>query len=94
MRWGPQHGFGIASWLEIRAAGAVTFDDGALYHALHRLEKRGSIKGTWAVTENGRKARYYCLTPAGRATLRRDADTGQSYARVVNSILSFVPTKA
>ncbi len=91
LSWGPQHGFGIAQWLERHSEGAMSLDDGALYHALHRLEARGSVKGNWAVTENGRKARYYKLTPAGRAALRRESDTWTSYARMVSNILSVVP---
>jgi transcriptional regulator len=93
LSWGPQHGFGIAQWLEQRSEGAMTLDDGALYHALHRLEARGSVKGSWAITENGRRARYYKLTPAGRNSLRQETDTWNSYARMVGNILSFVPLK-
>lgn len=88
LSWGPQHGFGIAQWLELQSEGAMSLDDGALYHALHRLEARGSVKGNWGVTENARKARYYKLTPQGRASLQREADTWNAYARVVGKILS------
>jgi transcriptional regulator len=92
LSWGPQHGFGIAQWLEARARGEVVIEDGALYHALHRLEERRLLQSTWGVTGNGRKARYYRLTEAGRRHLSTEADTWQRYARVVGRILAVAPT--
>lgn len=91
LSWGPQHGFGISQWLEARALDEVELDDSALYHALHRLEARRYVQSTWGVTENGRKARYYRLTDAGRQQLAREADTWQRYSRVVGHILAFTP---
>ena len=88
LSWGPMHGFGIASWLDQRSGGELGLDDSALYQSLHRLEGRGLVEATWGVTENNRKARYYRLTPQGRAQLRADADTWARYTRVVGGILA------
>ncbi|MGE0439038.1 MAG: PadR family transcriptional regulator [Gemmatimonadales bacterium] len=91
LQWGPMHGFALSQWLEERSRGEMSFDDSALYHALHRLEGRGAISGSWAVTENGRKARYYRLTAAGTRRLRDEADTWTRYARLVGRILALQP---
>ncbi|MEP7345314.1 MAG: helix-turn-helix transcriptional regulator, partial [Gemmatimonadaceae bacterium] len=92
--WGPQHGFGIALWLEERSRGEVAIDDSALYHALHRLEARDLVESTWGVSDNGRKARFYRLTAAGNRRLRAESDTWQRYSRVVTRILAFTPRTA
>ncbi len=94
LSWGPQHGFALALWLEERADGAMKVDDSALYHALHRLEDRSLVEGTWALTEKGRRARYYKLTGLGTKQLRHEAATWQRYARLVEGILAFSPRKA
>jgi transcriptional regulator len=84
----PLHGFEISLWLEEGSNGTLDLDDSALYQALHRLEARKLVKGEWGTTENNRRARYYRLTPAGRAHL---ADSGRrlvSFARTVASLLA------
>ena len=70
LSWGPMHGFEITSWLETRSGGRLGITDAALLQALHRLEERELLTGEWGVTKNERRARYYRLTPAGRAQLR------------------------
>ena len=70
LSWGPMHGFEITSWLETRSGGRLGVTDAALLQALHRLEERELLTGEWGVTKNERRARYYRLTPAGRAQLR------------------------
>src|SRR5262245_30249611 len=71
--WAPMHAFEIASWLEERSDGRVAVDDAALLQALHRLEDRKLLAAEWAVTENGRRARYYRLTPQGKSHLREES---------------------
>ena len=71
--WAPMHAFEIASWLEERSDGRVAVDDAALLQALHRLEDRKLLGAEWGVTENGRRARYYKLSSAGRAHLREES---------------------
>jgi PadR family transcriptional regulator, regulatory protein PadR len=73
LSWGPMHGFEITSWLEERSGGRIGVTDAALLQALHRLEERELVAAEWGTTENGRRARYYALTPAGRATLRAES---------------------
>lgn len=64
-----RHGFGIARWIEDVTGDRLTVEEGAMYPALHRLEKRGLLTSEWGRTERGRRARYYGLTEAGRAEL-------------------------
>jgi transcriptional regulator len=71
--WEPMHAFEIASWLDERSDGRVAVDDAALLQALHRLEDRKLLVAEWGVTENGRRARYYRLTPQGKSHLREES---------------------
>ena len=73
LSWGPMHGFEISSWIEDRSDGRLDITDAALLQALHRLEERGLVTADWGETENGRRARYYGTTAAGRAHLRTEA---------------------
>ena len=73
LSWGPMHGFEITSWLEERSGGRIAVTDAALLQALHRLEERKLLTAQWGVTRNGRRARYYALTPRGRSTLREES---------------------
>ena len=73
LSWGPMHGFEIASWIEDRSDGRLGITDAALLQALHRLEERGLVTAEWGETKNGRQARYYRSTAAGRAHLRTEA---------------------
>lgn len=88
LSWGPMHGYGMATWLEDRSAGALGVDDSALYQALHRLEAKRLVEAEWGVTENSRRARYYQLTPQGRAELRSETDTWERYTMSVSAILA------
>ncbi len=87
LSWGAEHGYGIATWLERNSAGTLEVEDSALYQALHRLESRGLIEAEWGVTENNRRARYYKLTSAGRARLRKETETWLRYTQSVTAIL-------
>src|SRR6266550_3636376 len=66
---GPLHGYAIAARLEQISRGALQPNMGTLYPGLMRLEQRGLVRGTWGVTANNRKARFYELTAAGRRQL-------------------------
>jgi transcriptional regulator len=91
LRWGPMHGFEITVWLEDRSAGTIAIDDSALYQALHRMEERGLLSADWGVTGNNRRARYYQLTPSGRAWLKTEGTALDRYARAITSILAERP---
>src|SRR6266513_2802059 len=66
---GPAHGHTIAHVIERRSEDVLQVEHGSLYPALHRLEDRGWIASFWGTSENNRRARYYRLTPQGRAQL-------------------------
>src|SRR4051812_17942364 len=72
LSWGPLHGFEISTWLEERSSSRIEIEDAALLQSLHRMEERKLIVAEWGVTENSRRARYYRMTPAGRAHLRAE----------------------
>jgi len=74
LSWTPMHAFEISTWIEERSDGRVAVDDAALLQALHRLEERKFITAEWAVTKNGRRARYYALTVAGRQHYRAESE--------------------
>jgi transcriptional regulator len=84
----PLHGFDISLWLEEGSGGALQIDDSALYQALHRLEARGLIRGQWGTSANNRRARFYRLTPAGRAYLAGERTKLVSFARALTSLLN------
>jgi PadR family transcriptional regulator len=92
--WSPMHAFEITSWIEERSDGQVQIDDAALLQALHRLEDRKYIAGEWGVTENGRRAKYYRITAAGRDYLRTDGARLVDHLGAVISILSAKTAKS
>jgi PadR family transcriptional regulator len=69
LSWGSAHGYGIASWIEQITDDALRVEEGSLYPALHRLERKGWIEAEWGLSENNRKAKYYALTASGRREL-------------------------
>ena len=87
LSWSPMHSFEISAWLDEQSERRLLIDDSALYQALHRLEARSLIVGEWGVTENSRRARYYRLTPSGKAHLRAESSTMVRYAHTLASIL-------
>jgi PadR family transcriptional regulator, regulatory protein PadR len=87
LAWGPTHGYGVARWIESITDDVLTVEEGSLYPALHRLEKRGLVTSSWGLSENKRRAKYYEITRAGRATLSRDARTWSVYADAVDKVL-------
>lgn len=88
LTWAPMHGFEITAWIEARATGNLDIVDSALYQSLYRLEERRAITADWGVTENNRKARYYSITPVGRAELRAETARWNRYAETVTEILN------
>jgi transcriptional regulator len=81
--WGPAHGFAIARWIEAATAESLAIEEGTLYPALHRMEERGLIEAEWGTSENNRRAKFYRMTEAGRAQLRKQTESWQRYARAV-----------
>jgi PadR family transcriptional regulator, regulatory protein PadR len=69
----PIHGYAIAQRIQQISRDVLQVQQGSLYPALHRLERRRLLKGEWRTSANGKEAKYYALTPAGRKHL--DAET-------------------
>ena len=84
---GAVHGYGVATRVRERSAGALTVEDAALYQALHRLERKGLVASEWGVSENNRRARFYELTAEGRKRLRAEAASWRRYAQAVASVI-------
>jgi transcriptional regulator len=87
LSWTPMHGVEITGWLEERSGGELSFDDSGVYQALYRMEARGLIEGEWGTSEHNRRARYYRITPRGRAHLEAEARQLVRYGELISSIL-------
>ena len=86
--WGPAHGYGIARWLQQVTDDALRIEEGSLYPALHRLEKRGCVEARWGLSENNRRARFYRITTRGRQQLRHEASSWSAFASAVAKVLT------
>lgn len=84
---GPLHGYGVARWIRETTDDALQIEEGALYTALHRMEKRGWLVGDWGLSENKRKAKFYGLSPSGRNHLSKGTQTWSRYAEAVFKVL-------
>ena len=91
LSWGPMHGYGVGRWIRQTTDQALDVQEGALYPALHRLQRRGWLAEEWGLTDTGREAKFYQLTPAGRRQLRHEIARWQSYTRAVNAALDAAP---
>ena len=87
LSWGAVHGYGIATWIKERTDNTLLVEEGALYPALHRMETRGWVESEWGLSENNRKAKYYWLTPKGRAQLRTEVSLWERYVAAVGKVL-------
>ena len=83
----PMHGYGIGVRLEQISRGVFRVNAGSLFPALRRLERDGLIEAEWDVTENNRRAKYYSLTTAGRATLKRETRDWEQQTAAIARIL-------
>src|ERR671921_2297779 len=73
LSWGPRHGYAIARWLEDTTSDALQIEEGSLYPALYRLERRGLIEASWGTSEIGKRIKIYALTKLGRAELKLES---------------------
>ncbi len=81
------HGYAIARRIEDVTEQALSVEEGSLYPALYRMEKRGWIDAEWGTSELGRKAKFYRLTRKGRQQLASDTEAWATFAAAVNRIL-------
>jgi transcriptional regulator len=89
LRWEPTHGSGIGEWIRLVTDGAFDLEEGTLYPALHRLQRRGLIESEWGVSDHGRRARFYHLTAAGRARLPQLLSGWERYVEAVNRVARY-----
>ncbi|HEX4165596.1 MAG TPA: PadR family transcriptional regulator [Bryobacteraceae bacterium] len=83
------HGFGITVHVETASEGLLKIEEGSLYPALHRLERDKLVSGSWKVTEHGRRARFYSLTPTGKKRLAETRENWRLVSRGVKKFLKF-----
>src|SRR5262245_21731267 len=84
---GPQHGWAVSARIREMSRETVDVQQGSLYPSLHRLERRGWVKGKWSETENNRRAKYYELTARGRAQLDSEIDAWTRLVAAVGFVL-------
>jgi PadR family transcriptional regulator, regulatory protein PadR len=84
---GPQHGWGISERVQQTSSDQLRIQQGSLYPALHRLERRGWIKARWGTSDNNRRAKYYELTKAGRRQLELETDSWNKLAAAMAQVL-------
>lgn len=87
-----RHGFGILRWINDATDGRLTIEEGALYPALHRMERRGWLESDWGVSENNRRAKYYQLTAEGRRQLEKETTGWREYVEAVGKIIAGAST--
>lgn len=84
---GPRHGYGISRWVRDATGEDLSIDEGALYPALRRLEKRGYVEAEWGVSDTGRDAKFYRLTDTGRWELASAVDNWERYVAAMTRVL-------
>jgi PadR family transcriptional regulator PadR len=84
---GRRHGYGIARAIEDATDGVVQVEDGSLYPALYRMERKGWIEADWGTSELGRKAKVYRLTPRGRRQLSLETEEWARFAAAISRVL-------
>ncbi|MEP6993338.1 MAG: PadR family transcriptional regulator [Acidobacteriota bacterium] len=88
LRAGPTHGHAIAKHIQRTSEDLLQVETGSLYPALHRLEAKGWIAASWELSDKGKRAKFYRLTPRGRKQLTSEQSKWEAFARAVGLILS------
>lgn len=83
----PLHGLAIARRIRESTDDSLRIEEGALYPALHRLERDDLLEPSWGTSENNRRAKYYTLTAEGRRRLERERDRWVSHTLAVSKLL-------
>jgi len=85
----PVHGYGIMAWIKATGGEELELEEGALYHALHRLDRKGLIKGDWQLSpDTGRKTKVYCLTKKGVEQLAEEEAQWEGYIRLLQRVMT------
>lgn len=87
LSWGPRHGYGVAEWIEDATGDALSVEEGTLYPALHRLERKRWVAAEWGISDHNRRAKFYRLTTAGRAQFRATAPAWHRHAEAIAAAL-------
>lgn len=87
---GTQHGWAIAERVQQMSSDVLQIQQGSLYPALHRLERRGWIKARWGTSDNNRRAKYYELTKSGQKQLEAEKDAWEKLTAAVSQVLKAV----
>ena len=87
LTWGPRHGYAIARWLEDTTDDALHIEEGSLYPALYRLERRGLIEAAWGTSEIGKRIKIYSLTKLGRAELKSESAEWTQFSAAVAKVM-------
>jgi PadR family transcriptional regulator PadR len=87
LSWGERHGYAIARWIEDITDDALRIEEGSLYPALYRMERRGWIEAEWGLSENNRKVKFYRLTAAGRERLAVETAQWSRFTTAVSKVL-------
>ena len=85
---GPQHGWGIAQFIQQVSDEVLRVEEGSLYPALHRMELDGLIDSEWGLSENNRRAKFYRLTAAGRKQLVAESENWSRLARAIGRVMA------
>lgn len=91
---GARHGYGITHWIQATSNDVLTVEDGSLYPALHRIERRGWITSEWGPSESNRRAKFYSLTRSGKAQLTQEIDTWEALVQGISLVLQARPQEA
>lgn len=84
---GPLHGYNIVSRIQQSSSDVIRVEEGSLYPALHRMERRGWIVSDWGYSENNRRAKYYKMTRAGRRQLDNEMSSWGRISQAISSVL-------
>jgi len=92
LSWGEMHGFEIARWIQQATEDVLRIEEGTLYPALHRLDRKGLIVGKWGVSDRGRRAKFYRLTTASQRVLRQESRNWSKFVQAVNRVVESAET--
>ncbi len=85
---GKMHGYGVARWIQSTTNDALQIEEGSLYPALHRMQRRGWVTADWGVSESNRRAKYYQLTAKGRAQLTSEVKAWEQLVQAISLVLN------